>query len=169
MYFFNRHLILVKGAGLWQHLKMNSCIFLQKLYSRRQWQGMLLLQICLNPDLERSSLEMSLRAHSILDLPAETLSRLPIYDVDLGLESTSSFWVDYQTSCEWWQLDNDLEVVSSQWSLGKGSHPITDLLSYLACRAGALHVKRYFLLSIFCVYFHMVFNAMFLHIWKKVE
>lgn len=90
MYFFNGHLILVKGAGVWQHFKMNSCIFLQ-LYSRRQWQDMLLSQICLNPDLDRSPFEMSLCAHSILDLPAKTLSVLPIYDVDLGLRGPAHF------------------------------------------------------------------------------
>lgn len=52
---------------------------------------MLLLQICLNPDLERSPLEMSLYANSILDLPAKTLSVLPIYDVDLGLKVPAHF------------------------------------------------------------------------------
>lgn len=141
MYFFNRHLILVRGAGLWQHLKMNSCIFLQKWCSRRQWQGMLLLQICLNPDLERSPLEMTLCAHAILDLPAETLSRLPIYDVDPGLESSSSFRVDYQTSCEWWQLVN--------WP-GSGFKPVVtgERLPFyyssfeLTCRESALHCQK---------------------------
>lgn len=52
---------------------------------------MLLSQICLIPDLDRSPLEMSLCAHSILDLPAKTLSVLPIYDVDLGLRGPAYF------------------------------------------------------------------------------
>lgn len=45
----------------------------------------------LNPDLERSPFEMSLRAHSILDLPAGSLSKLPIYDVDPGLRVPAHF------------------------------------------------------------------------------
>lgn len=82
-------------------------------------------------------------------------------------ERTSSFPVDYQTSCDWWQLDNDLEVVSSQWSLRKCSHPIMDLLSHLVCGTGALHCWKGLSLFVFCAHFRKVFNALFLHSWEK--
>lgn len=86
-------------------------------------------------------------------------------------ERTCLYQVDYQTSCDWWQLDNDLEVVSSQWSLRKCSHPITDLLSHLACGEGALVVRRDFLCPYsLSVHFHKAFNALYLNICeKKIE